>query len=127
VTAANTPGFPRSVRLIKTDDYSSVFNFRKRLTGNFLVVHYRLNASSSPRLGLVVAKKTTRLAVQRNYMKRVLRELFRASNYQDLGNVDLIIRTQKTFIPAEFPVVKQEFGRLLAELQAKTSMQSRIN
>jgi ribonuclease P protein component len=120
LTTANSPGFPRCVRLIKTDDYSSVFNFRKRLTGNFLVIHYQLNALCLPRLGLVVAKKTTRLAVQRNYMKRVLRELFRACDYRDLGNVDLIIRTQKTFIPADFPIVEQEFKRLFTQLRGKT-------
>ena len=40
-------------------------------------MHYMPNALEHARLGLIVGKKTARRAVQRNYMKRVLRELFR--------------------------------------------------
>jgi ribonuclease P protein component len=121
VTATNNLDFPRCVRVIKTDDFSSVFNFRKRITGKFLVIHYQFSTVPGPRLGLIVAKKTTRLAVGRNYMKRVLRELFRTyENRPDLGNIDLIIRTQKTFVQTDFSMVKQEFEELLAQLRTKT-------
>lgn len=118
-------GFPRRVRIIKTDDYSSVFNFRRRISANFVVIHYQYNELSWPRLGLVVAKKTTQLAVNRNYMRRVLRELFRVNRQSSgLGNVDLIVRTQKTFGPADFQVVRQEFEELLMQLRQRTSVNS---
>lgn len=114
--------FPRQVRVIKTDDYSSVFNFRRRVSGHFLVIHYRYNELSWPRLGLVIAKKTTHLAVSRNYMRRVLRELFRVNRQNSgLGNVDLIIRAQKTFSPADFKVIKAEFEELVAQLRQRTA------
>ena len=66
--------FPSELRLLKTDDFSSVFNFRKRISATTLVIHYRNNPQPHPRLGLVVSKKVAKLSVDRNYMRRVLRE-----------------------------------------------------
>ena len=107
-------GYPRRVRIIKTDDFSSVFNFRKRISGHFLVIHYQKNQLGWARLGLVTAKKITSLSVDRNYMKRVLRELFRRQQRR-LKSLDLIIRVQKTFDSADFPAVEKEFVGLLAK------------
>lgn len=73
----------------------------------------------------MIAKKTTHLAVSRNYMRRVLRELFRVNRQSSgLGNIDLIVRTQKTFAPADFQVIKKEFEELLAQLHQRTSANS---
>ncbi|NOT68624.1 MAG: ribonuclease P protein component [Methylophilaceae bacterium] len=110
--------FSKQSRIIKTDDFSSVFNFRKRITGKFLVIHYAYNQLNLTRLGLVVAKKTTRLSVNRNYMKRVLRELFR-SRENDLLSVDLVVRPQKTFTPVNYLEIKKEFAELLVNLRQK--------
>ena len=57
--------------------------------------------------------------MQRNYMKRVLRELFR-KNQDKLKNVDIIIRAQKLFGPAQYPAVEQEFHELIARLNRQT-------
>lgn len=108
-------------KLNKTDEFSSVFNFRKRISGQFLAIHYRSNALTWPRLGLVVGKKTARLSVQRNYMRRVLRELFR-TRQQQLGHVDLVIRPQKLFEHKDYPAILQEFGDLMLRLQRITGV-----
>jgi ribonuclease P protein component len=113
--------FPRKNRLIKTDDFSSVFSFRKRITGQFLVIHYRYNQLGWPRLGLIVAGRITRLSVHRNYMRRVLRELFRAQ--QHLNSLDLVIRAQKTFTKADYSGIETEFIELLSKLHCKTGQQ----
>jgi ribonuclease P protein component len=110
--------FIRQAKIVKTDDFSSVFNLRKRIASPHLVMRYRLNEASMPRLGLIVSKKTAKLAVQRNYMRRVLRELFRL-NQQQLPEVDLVVQVQKTFEKPEFMLVKQEFESLLLKLSAK--------
>ena len=108
--------FPSRARLIKTDDFSSVFNFRKRISGRFLAIHYRYNQLGSPRLGLVIGKKTARLAVQRNYMRRVLRELFR-TRQADLAPVDIVVRSQRMFTRADYAQISQEFGELLGKIR----------
>ncbi len=108
----------RQAKLVKTDDFSSVFNLRKRIISPHLVMRYRLNEAHLPRLGLIVSKKTAKLAVQRNYMRRVLRELFRL-NQHNCPIIDLIIQVQKPFKNTEFTLIKQEFEILLAKLSVK--------
>ena len=109
---------PKQAKLIKTDDFSSVFNLRKRIARVYLVIRYKPNQFNRPRLGLIVAKKTAKLAVNRNYMRRVLRELFRLYQHQ-LPSFDLVIQVQKTFLQTDFVLIKQEFEQLMLKLVAK--------
>ena len=106
---------PKQAKLVKTDDFSSVFNLRKRIANKHLVMRYRPNDYNSPRLGLIVAKKTAKLAVKRNYMRRVVRELFRLNQHQ-LPAVDLVIQVQKVFEKSDFSTIKQEFDFLCKKL-----------
>ncbi|ADI31152.1 ribonuclease P protein component [Methylotenera versatilis] len=108
----------KQAKMIKTDDFSSVFNFRKRFSLKYLVMHYQPNTLQRARLGLVVGKKTAKLAVSRNYMRRVLREFFRL-NQHDICHVDLIIRVQKKFDKVDFIQIKQEFDSLIYKLNQR--------
>ena len=123
----------KQTKLIKTDDFSSVFNFRKLIAGKHLVVHYKLVSSaelppsnaSSVRIGLAVAKKVAKRAVDRNYMKRVLRELVRmqleklALSEPNLMKVDVVIRVQKIYSNQQFIEIKKEFDQLFNGLLQK--------
>jgi ribonuclease P protein component len=110
--------FSRQAKIVKTDDFSSVFNLRKRIASQHLMMRYRFNEANMPRLGLIVSKKTAKLAVQRNYMRRVLRELFRLNQHNFLV-IDLVIQVQKPFNKPEFMLIKQEFETLLLKLSTK--------
>lgn len=116
--------FPRSARLTKTGEFSSVFSFKKSIKGKFLSLYYLFDKSAesnksaksatnfhekfqnfseisknsenliSARLGIVVAKKMLKKAVDRNRCKRILRDIFRRHRF-DLTNfaqVDIILR-----------------------------------
>lgn len=93
---------------------------RKRISGQYLAIHYRANQTAGPRLGLVVAKKVAKRSVDRNYMRRVLRELFRKQQAQ-IAPLDLVIRVTKLFGHAEFAQVEQEFSELLFRLNRATA------
>ncbi|PKO92781.1 MAG: ribonuclease P protein component [Betaproteobacteria bacterium HGW-Betaproteobacteria-1] len=108
--------FPRQARIIKTDDFSSVFSFRKRISGQFLAIHYQASQSGRARLGMVVAKKVAKRSVDRNYMRRVLRELFRKQQMQ-IAALDLVIRVMKPFNHQDFTQLEQEFTELLFRLK----------
>jgi len=113
--------FTKKAKLIKTDEFSSVFNFRKRISAKFLALHYQPNQIGHARLGLVVAKKVARRAVDRNYMRRVLREFFRMQQHE-INHVDLVIRVQKKFEKEDFIQIKQEFDTLVAKINQRTQM-----
>ena len=111
----------KQAKLIKTDEFSSVFNFRKCISSQYLVMHYQPNALQRARLGLVIGKKTSKLAVSRNYMRRVLREFFRL-NQHHLSHVDLIIRVQKKFGKVNFIQIKKDFNMLIYKLNQRANL-----
>lgn len=124
--------FPKRCRLTKTDEFSSVFNFRKRISGQFLAIHYRIEnkvqnvtdpnlvirCAISARLGLIIAKKIIRRSVDRNYARRVIREWFRL-NLQEMPCVDMVIRVQRKFGKADRKAIEQECQGLLDKLKQK--------
>jgi len=114
--------FTKNAKLIKTDEFSSVFNFRKRISARFLAVHYQPNDIGHARLGLVVGKKVARRAVDRNYMRRVLREFFRIKQHE-ISHVDLVVRVQKKFEKEDFLQIKQEFESLIEKVNRRTQAQ----
>jgi ribonuclease P protein component len=87
-------GFPKYYRLTKTDEFSSVFGFRKALKSRHFLLHYRLRSAEEvpgARLGLVVAKRFLRRSVDRNLVRRLARENFRLMRCK-LPSRDLILR-----------------------------------
>lgn len=88
------------------------------MSADFLVVHYRPNGQAFTRVGLAVTKKVANLAVHRNYMRRVLREVARHANRVPVS-MDLVIQTRKKFGRKEFELVKAELLMLLSKIQAR--------
>jgi len=118
--------FTKQAKIVKTDDFSSVFNLRNRIAKKHLIMRYRPKEVNVVRLGLIVSKKTAKLAVQRNYMRRVLRELFRLNQYR-VPAIDLVVQIQKAFEKSDFIEIKQEFEHLLQQLVTKISLKKQIN
>jgi ribonuclease P protein component len=104
--------FPRQSRLLKTDEYSSVFNFRCGQSGKFVRVYAKPNQLTHARLGIVVGKKELRTAVARNLAKRTVREVFR-TNQQSIQTLDIIVRIMKPFDRTNVLLVREELLRLL--------------
>ena len=70
--------FGKARRLLNAKDYSRVFDGAEaRASHKHLLLLARTNNQPGHRLGLVIAKKNVRLAVQRNRIKRIAREVFR--------------------------------------------------
>lgn len=107
--------FPKRFHLRKTDEISSVFDFRRRLVGRYLTVQVKPNALGFPRLAVMVARRVASRAVERNYMRRVVREVFRLSQPK-LGGCDLVVRVTRRFGREDFQAVRLELSQHLARL-----------
>ena len=81
-------------------------------------MHFQPNAYSRPRIGLVVAKKVEKSSVRRNSMRRALRELFRLQQHEIVA-ADFIVRVQKKFTPQHFVKIKQEFTKLVSQINQR--------
>ncbi|BBU28905.1 hypothetical protein BTHE68_26390 [Burkholderia sp. THE68] len=82
--------FPKAARLLKTDEFSSVFRLRPwRRSPHFVL--YGKPSGKEARLGLVIGKKQAPRAVTRNLIKRLARDAFRLRREQ-LNGFDILVR-----------------------------------
>ena len=107
---AGDEGFGRERRLTRARDYGRVFanNFR---CGDryFTILARQRDDRDSARLGLAVAKKQIRRAVDRNRLKRLIRESFRRER-ANLPPVDLVVMVRR-------PVLELEQQEILTRLR----------
>ena len=90
----NTFSFQRELRLLSARDFSRVFDKALKVHNKAFTLLARKNQFDHPRLGLVIAKKNLKLAVQRNRVKRLLREYFRL-NTANIPSFDLVVLTRR--------------------------------
>jgi len=91
--------FSRQRRLLNAGDYRRVFDQAEfKVSDQHLLILARPSLHSHSRLGLVIAKKGIKLAVQRNRVKRVVRDSFRTLCTQSnefSTPLDLVILSRK--------------------------------
>jgi len=112
--------FARSQRLTRTDEFSSVFGFRRAIRGQWLMLHYqpREQPTSGARLGMVIGKKLLRRAVDRNRVKRCIREGFRLRRTA-LPACDLIVRLIARPAPVDGKAIAGDLQVLLDKLTGR--------
>lgn len=71
---------------------------------------YRRNGLGYPRLGLAIAKRQVRFAVERNRLKRLIRESFRGAK-QQLSDLDIVIMARRKARVADNAVVYASLAR----------------
>ena len=114
MTSEDSQDFARVRRIVKTDEFSSVFRLRPAQKSAHFVLYTRPNTLPHARLGVVAAKRFAPRAVTRNTIKRVTRELFRIN---ELQSVDCIVRLARPVNTKDGPATNSALKRLLhAEL-----------
>lgn len=82
--------FGRDLRLLKPAQFKRVFQKSRRSSDRCFTVLFLANGESKARLGTAVAKKILKRAVDRNRVKRLIRESFRKKQH-DLAGLDLVV------------------------------------
>ncbi|GJM11979.1 MAG: ribonuclease P protein component [Pseudohongiella sp.] len=111
--------FPKTSRLLNAADYKAVFSNAqfKVSCRQFLLLANRNNRPNA-RIGLVIAKKNVALAVQRNRIKRQLRNTFR-HNSELLGELDLVVLARKDADKLNNEELRQTIDSLYQDLNGK--------
>jgi len=115
-------GFPKALRLLTPADFKQVFDAADlRVSNKEVLILARANLLDRPRLGLVIAKKHIRLATQRNRIKRVIRESFRAQQaaLSDLYSVDTVVLARSGLDRLDNHALHSHFQQLWQQLQRK--------
>lgn len=77
--------------MVHASDFDRVFAENQRARTDYLMVMARPNEVGFPRLGMIIAKRILARAVDRNRVKRCIRESFRAAR-ADLPACDFVVR-----------------------------------
>jgi ribonuclease P protein component len=86
--------FDKHVRILKRRDYLTVYQHGVRIySENFTIIAYR-NKVGISRLGITVSKKVGS-AVQRNRIKRLVREFFRLNRSRLSTLIDIVVIAKK--------------------------------
>jgi len=87
--------YPRPLRLLTGGEFKRVFDKADfKISDSNLLILARHNDTEHPRIGFVFSKKNIRRAVNRNRVRRIIRESFRLNKHQ-LPNVDLVILARR--------------------------------
>lgn len=113
--------FSRQFRLLLPSDYKFVFNQPTRSSDKLLTILAKNNPEQNqPRLGLAVAKKSVKTAVQRNRIKRLSREFFRL-NQNTIACADYVILVRPGIDVKDNSEILQSLSKQFNYLRKKLS------
>ncbi len=121
--------FPRGARLLRHADFERVYKQGRRHFSASMTVFYlqrpevQLGKGKSPgapglRVGFTVGRALGG-AVQRNRMKRRLREAVRLTRRAEGLSVDVVINPKKSLLTTEFAIVMDEVSRAFVIIEQK--------
>ena len=124
-----TPSQSRRARLSKHADYQRVYQAsRKHFSASmtFFFSPRSENALSvcGPRVGLTAGRVLGK-AVERNRIKRRMREAVRRNLSCLCSNVDVVLHPRKSVLVMDFSRLQGEVGRIFATVEASLKKESR--
>lgn len=104
--------FPKELKIRTNSEYEEIFGKSKRLSTDHFNILFAPNSLGYPRAGLVVGKKAVPGAVDRNRIKRVLREVFRL-NKSLFGSMDVVFIAKKGSEKLDYSLAKKEIEEIV--------------
>lgn len=102
----------KTERLRKNEEFRRVFKLGKAFVGDKIVVYISENGLSHNRVGITVSRKLGG-AVERNQLKRIVREAWRACEGEFRKGFDLVLVPRMKAKTASFLEISKELQQLL--------------
>ena len=116
--------FTRDFRLLSPADFKSVFNgAQHKVSCRYILMLAIKQQTSQTRLGMVVAKKNVSKSVERNRVKRLIRESFRHARLQ-LPGLDIVVLIRKGLDNLPNFVISSKIDALWKDLHTKAIKES---
>ncbi len=116
--------FPRDVRLLRHADFERVYKQGRRHFAPHLTAFYRRREEGNTlRIGFTVSKMLGG-AVQRNRMRRRLREAVRLNWPEFQSPVDIVINPKKSLLTVDFSDLTKEIGQMFAVVRKFSGKQN---
>ncbi len=91
--------------------FQAVFSNPTRYGSSHITILITPNKDKQNRLGLAIAKKRVKLAVQRNRIKRQIRESFRL-NQHELPSIDMVVMVKSGTDKLENKEINQQLEKI---------------
>jgi ribonuclease P protein component len=108
--------YPRARRLRTAADFKRVYANGRRMGNEFFTVNTQPNELSLARLGMSVAVRTMGNAVERNRLRRMIRESFRL-HQASVPPLDIVIGARSAARSAPTAQLRSSLERLWQKLQ----------
>ncbi|HEX6508237.1 MAG TPA: ribonuclease P protein component [Chloroflexota bacterium] len=115
---------PAQRRLRRKADFDVAYAHGRRFGNGFFGVTAFLNNKGWPRLGLAVAVRTAGTGVERNRLRRIIRESFRLHQHE-LPSVDLIVSARGRAKDAPSPELHASIAALWKKVTEQCAISSR--
>lgn len=110
--------FPPQLRLKKAAEFKKVFTNPIKSTDRYFTLLATQGDFDNPRIGLAIAKKMIRKAVDRNVIKRTVRESFRLQQHT-MGNIDIVVLARKEALDAPPETLRKSLEKHWLKLVSK--------
>jgi ribonuclease P protein component len=103
----------RALRLRKSSEFQRVRQQGRSLTSRLLILAWIPNDVGRLRVGFVVSKRISKLAVERNHIKRLLGEAIRPDIPKLSGGWDIVLSARNQITTADLHALEQDIVNLL--------------
>ncbi len=107
------------ITISKHSEIKSVLSKGKKFVFTNFIVLCRENYLNYPRYAVIVSKKVSKRAVDRNRAKRLIRELIRKNRdiLSNIGGVDLVFVVRKNILGKNLFDINPDFKEMLEKLK----------
>jgi ribonuclease P protein component len=103
----------RALRLRKSSEFQRVRQQGRSIASRLLILAWLPNQEAQLRIGFVVSKRVTKLAVERNYIKRLMGEAIRPLLVDLPPGWDIVLSARHQSLGADLPTLSRELQSLL--------------
>ncbi|HAH20693.1 MAG TPA: ribonuclease P protein component [Candidatus Omnitrophica bacterium] len=102
--------FAKTYRLRAKKDFDALWKRGKSVHGQALGIKYSLNNLGGPRIGVVVSTKIHKRSVQRNLIRRRIREALRREYVPKIKNFDIVVIAKNNIVGQKYAKISEDLG-----------------
>lgn len=115
--SARKEGFSRRHRFGEQGSFGPVLRSPRKLRGRIVVLHALPGRPGCSRLGIALTRRLVASALERNRVKRAVRELFRRHPVKQAG-FDCVVSLRERWMAARLPELRADVAELFDRLAA---------
>ena len=108
---------PRTARLLKAGDFAALRGKSKRISARHFLAEFSPNEQPTCRLGQAVSRRVSKRAVDRNRIKRLVRESYRHVR-SELPCVDILMIARTSAVRTTSADLREDLANLWKKLAA---------